>query len=214
MAVNDDKPVCLVLHGCRQGIRDDKGRLDIERYAKKLFKKLSKTYRVKVLQARHPLSDQEQGRQWYAKPLHIQDIPLGIPFEDDYMQTIHELHETIERSDPQGRGVLLVGFSQGANVIDTYLAHQPEPALVTAAILFSGYGFVSSERRDVDVPTIYVGHPDDSIVPFPDGSEPYCSWMNSYDDIRVLEHDTRCKNNHGIPTRATLLDEIIKHISP
>jgi predicted esterase len=207
----NEKPVCFVLHGCRQGIRDDKGRLDVERYANKLLKKTGKHSDVEFVEASYTYTDsetgQQQGKHWYAKQLQIADIPLGIPFEDGYMETINRLHDIIVAYGD--RPVVLFGFSQGANVVDTYLAHHPEPVAVLAAVLFSGYGFVSTERQTIDVPTLYVGHPDDTIVPFPDGTVPYCSWMDSYNDLKVFTHDTRCKNSHGIPTRAKLLDEII-----
>ena len=203
----DAKPVCVVLHGCCQGTRDDKGRLDIQRYGKKLWKKIGRRCNVQFLEADYDYinteTGQQQGKHWYEKQLQVADIPSGIPFEDGYMQTINRLHEIVVANSDQP--VVLVGFSQGANVIDTYLAHHPEPAPVMAAILFSGYGFVSSQRRSISIPTVYVGHPEDSIVPFPDDS----SWLSSYDNLKVFTHDTRCKNNHGIPTRAKLLDEII-----
>ncbi|MBB19620.1 MAG: hypothetical protein CMP20_09195 [Rickettsiales bacterium] len=207
----DEKPVCIVLHGCCQGTRDNKGRLDIERYGKKLWKKARKRSDVEFVEALYtyinPETDQQQGKHWYDKQLQVADIPHGIAFEDGYMQTVEHLHDIIVGFGD--RPVVLVGFSQGANVIDTYLAHHAKPVSVLAAVLFSGYGFVSTKRQTISVPTVYVGHPEDSIVPFPDGTEPYCSWMDSYENLKVFTHDTRCKNNHGIPTRATLLDEII-----
>lgn len=204
---NDGKPTVLVLHGCRQGKLDDlSGSVDVYSYARTLHKKLRTKYGTLYALAPHTFYDEEtgceRGRHWFEKQLKIEDIPGGIDFDEELMMpTLDMLHETISKFNVS----VLVGFSQGANVIDTYLAHHPAPHPITSVVLFSGYGFKCDDRRTVDVPCLLVGCPEDNIVPWP-------TQFVSYENTKAITHIGRPLKPHSLPKSAKVYTKVAAFI--
>lgn len=200
-----DKPVVLVLHGCRQGTLS-RGFIDIASYGKKLFKKLSKTRRVAFVFAQYDFVDpdtgEKKGKHWFNKQIVIDEIPVGIDYDASWaMHTLHRLHATIEKYEARE----LIGFSQGSNVIDTYLAHYDAPHPIDCVVLFSGYGFVCDDRKEVRVPCLMVGCPDDNVVPWK-------PMHMSYASVEFLEHEGLPENKHCLPKKASVFTKVVSFV--
>jgi predicted esterase len=202
---DEDKPCVLVLHGCCQGTLL-RGTIDIASYGKKLWHKLSKHYRVVFAFAPHVFVDaetgKERGKHWFAKQLEVDQIPVGIPYSEELTSTtLDRLHATIGTFDAR----VLIGFSQGSNVIDTYLAHHPDTHPVDCVVLFSGYGLTCDDRKEVDVPCMMVGCPEDDVVPWPPR-------FVSYETIETIEHDGTANNKHVMPKRASDFTKVVEFV--
>lgn len=201
-----DKPCALVLHGCRQGTLL-RGIIDIASYGKKLWSKLRKHYRVVFVFAPHDFVDSEtqekRGKHWFEKQLEVKDIPLGIAFSDDLTSiTLDRLHATISSFDAR----VLIGFSQGSNVIDTYLAHHENPHPIDSVVLFSGYGFVCDNRKQVEVPCLMVGCSEDNVVPWP-------PIYMSYETEERIEHEGTPNNKHVMPKKASVFSKVVAFVT-
>lgn len=210
--LEDNRVTVLVLHGCCQGnlIPSPSGeeKIDIMSYGKVLWKKLGKTRRIVFARAPYLYLEENgmpRGLHWYPDQLDVADIPKGIPYNPKrHYPTLESLHKTIEQVGVD----VLVGFSQGANVIDTYLAHYNEPFPLSHAVLFSGYGFTCEgeiTRRVVTTPTLFVGCPDDNIVPWPPR-------FVSYEHFECWEHAGNKNNPHVLPSKKPFVNDIIEWI--
>ncbi len=92
---------------------------------------------------------------------------------------------------------VLLGFSQGANVVDTYLSHR-EHAGIKCAVIMSGYSLVDPGRKDkVDVPVLGVVSEADDVVPHDLNPIDYVS-------TKVLTHN----KGHKLPTSNPQIREI------
>lgn len=59
---------------------------------------------------------------------------------------------------------VLLGFSQGANVVDTFLAYKGNPR-IKCAVIMSGYSLVDPKRVSHTIPVLGVISEIDDIVP-------------------------------------------------
>jgi len=129
----------------------------------------------------HPLG----GKTWYKRPLEVKEIGK-IPYDEDLvMDTLNDVSKVIEDLKID----VLLGFSQGANVVDTFLAYKGNDN-IKRAVIMSGYSLVDSTRKkEIDVPVVGVISEADDVVPHnlnPTG------YTTSY----VINHD----KGHKLPT--------------
>ncbi len=170
----------LCLHGCNQ--------------TEEMFKRLLKTYiqlgekqynlKFHFTEAKYDHPD--GGKTWYNKSLNVEDIGT-IEYDkdlvEDCMENISELIKSLNIH-------VLLGFSQGGNVVDTFLSHHINENIICAVIM-SGYSLVDSNRLNkIDVPVLTVISESDNIVPI--------KWNpNDYIENYVLNHD----KGHKLPTK-------------
>lgn len=180
----------LCLHGCNQTQSAFEGYM-------KNFIKLGKQYNLNMnfIEAKydHPIG----GKTWYHKPLVVEDIGR-IEYDQSLVQnTLDDIYNIIEEKDIS----VLFGFSQGGNVIDTFLTYRGHSNLKCAVIL-SGYNLVNSERDKftdkIDIPVLLVGSDDDTVVPY----EFTPTYKNSFE----LKHN----KGHKLPTKNTEIRKICK----
>lgn len=212
---DDNRVTILVLHGCCQGnLIPSKGgeeKLDIMSYGKVLWKKLGKDNRIVFARAPYLYLEEDgtqRGLHWYQDQLDVADIPGGIPYDPErHYSTLESLHKTIEQVGAD----VLIGFSQGSNVIDTYLTHYggvEGEGCISRAVLFSGYGFTCEgeiSRRVVTTPTLFVGCPQDNIVPWPPR-------FVSYERFECWQHAGNKNNPHVLPSKKPFINDIVEWI--
>jgi predicted esterase len=185
----------LCLHGCNQ-TKDMFGSI------LKAFMELASTYEKNksikfnwhFVEAKydHPFG----GKTWYNKPLDVAQI--GSIEMDNMLvaDALADLDKTINDLDIH----VLFGFSQGGNVVDTYLTNIPTNKIKCAAI-FSGYDLINKARMPVPIPVINVCSDIDEIVP--------SKFMPIYPNMTIKKHD----KGHKIPTSRPLQREILDFIA-
>lgn len=190
------KPVIniLVLHGCNQ----------TESMCRSIFKpfiELAETYAKKAnitikwhfIEAKYAHPD--GGKTWYSKPLvvsQIGSIPMDHSIVDDTLADIDKIINDLNIN-------VLFGFSQGGNVVDTYLMNCLAEK-IKCAVIFSGYDFIDTERKQIDIPVMNVCSDADEIVP--------SKFMPVYQKMVVKKHD----KGHKIPTSKPFQREILDFV--
>ena len=176
----------LCLHGCNQT------QTMFESLMKNYVKLGEKQYNLKFFftEAKyvHPIG----GKTWYKRPLDVSLIG-SIPYEEDLvMETLNDIDKLIEDNNIS----VLLGFSQGANVVDTFLAYKGNPK-IRCAVIMSGYSLVDPKRENVSVPVLGVASEKDDIVPFE---------LNpiQYDAHYLISHD----KGHKLPTQNTIIRQV------
>ncbi len=179
----------LCLHGCNQTESMFKDLM------KNFIKLGEKQYNIKFhfTEAKydHPLGN----KTWYKTPLHVPDIGKIHYDENLVMDTLLDIDFIIKEKNIS----VLLGFSQGANVVDTYLAYMNRDGNIKRGVLMSGYSLVDEERRkDIDVPILGVISDSDTVVP---------SVLNptGYKESLVIKHD----KGHKLPTSNKTIREIL-----
>ena len=145
-----------------------------------------------------PFPHSETGRTWYNKELTLSDIGYMSFSEDLTCDTLNMLDTYIKTHEID----ILVGFSQGGNVVDTYLRHRPNT--IKCAVLFSGYSLITS------IPPVYphtsilnVVSEQDNIVPVT-----FIPEFPKHQFTNTIYHD----KGHKIPTSPIILREIMDFI--
>lgn len=143
----------LCLHGCNQT------KSMYESILKSLVKIGTKSHDLEFFfieaEYEHPLG----GFTWYNRPLEVKDIG-SIEYDDDLVRScMDQIQRAIDELDID----VLVGFSQGGNVVDTYLATH-EDTRIKRAIIFSGYELNNKDRQTVKIPTLSVYSEEDTVV--------------------------------------------------
>lgn len=179
----------LCLHGCNQTetmFRD---------LMKNFIKLGEKQYGIKFhfTEAKydHPLG----GKTWYKVPLHVPDIGTIAYSEDLVKDTMDDIRELIHKNNI----TVLLGFSQGANVVDTYLAYFNNDNLIKRAVILSGYSLVDNNRNpSINVSVLGVVSDSDTVV---------SSNLNptGYKTSQVIKHD----KGHKLPTSNTTIRQIL-----
>ena len=173
------KPVnVLCLHGCNQ--------------TEKMFRDLLKNY-IKLGEKQYNLKfhfteavyDHPQGgKTWYCQPLDVKEIG-SIKYDEELVsKTLDYIGELIVKLEID----VLLGFSQGANVVDTFLSHRDHPN-IKRCVLLSGYSLIDENRKPVDIPCLSVVSKEDTIVPM-------SLTPTDYNENIVLIHD----KGHKLPT--------------
>jgi len=179
MAIN-----VLCLHGCNQTQEM------FQRLMKNYIRLGEKQYNLKFhfTEAKydHPLG----GKTWYNKPLNVSDIGT-IEYNE---KLVSDALDNIVLLVKENNISVLLGFSQGANVVDTFLTYRP--GLVERAVIMSGYSLVDPDRKTSNIPVMIVSSEQDTVVP--------CKLNPRYEKTSTLVHD----KGHKLPTRNTQIREI------
>ncbi len=150
----------LCLHGCGQ-TRDQ-----FEKLMKKYVKVGERDYNLKFYftQAKYDWPfGAPGGKTWYKEPLIVSEIGKQ-PYDPILVKdTMDDIDGLIKHYDIH----VLLGFSQGGNVVDTYFEYRRfrfPTILPLRAVIMSGYSFVDF-RRSTDVPKLSVVSKRDKVVP-------------------------------------------------
>jgi len=182
-------PRVLCLHGCNQT------RAAFEGYLKALVAMGVKHHELEFvfLEARHDHS--QGGKTWYARELDVGQIGK-LELEPAMVEpTLLDVHAAV-----LAHGIdVLLGFSQGGNVVDAYLASRPSSP-VKCAVIMSGYELLDPARPTVRVPLLSVmSAADPSGPPNPAHEDPVVPAAlapSHYERVEVLRHT----KGHRIPT--------------
>lgn len=134
-------------------------------------------------------------KTWYNVELDVAKI--GTIEYDDLMvnPTLDMLDKVILNLNID----VLIGFSQGGNVVDTYLVNKQNQ--IKCAVIFSGYNLVDSNRKtDIETHVMNVYSDQDTIVP--------SKFMPIYKNMITKAHD----KGHKLPTSKPYVREIIDYI--
>ena len=179
-----DKINVLCLHGCNQ--------------TQEMFKRLLKNY-IKFGEKQYGLKfhfteakydHPDGGKTWYNKPLNVADIG-SIKYDEDLVSDTLDDIETIIKDNNIH---VLLGFSQGANVVDTFISHRDSG--IKCAVIMSGYSLVDVKeltRKELTMPLLGVVSNSDTVVPI------------EYNPTEMtLIHD----KGHKLPTRNSEIRKI------
>lgn len=145
-----------VLHGCCQNA--DMIENLLKSYIKKI-KNIAPDTEFHFIDAQYV--HHEKGRMWYRTPLDLKrigsdDIPTS-DIEDtlDYIEAYIKIREIN----------CLIGFSQGANVVSTYLRTRNSDLHIERAAIISGYDFPKYTNKHIhNIPLVFVYSKEDDIV--------------------------------------------------
>ena len=115
----------------------------------------------------------------------------------DY-QLVQSTLDDIEKEINDLQINVLFGFSQGGNVVDTFLVNRINQ--ISCAVILAGYNLVDPNREMVDTPVLNVCSDLDEIVP--------TKFMPVYKNMVVQKHN----KGHKIPSSKPFLREIVKFI--
>lgn len=175
----------LCLHGCNQS--EDMLR-SILKTLIKIGNKCDIQFHFIQAMYEHSLG----GYTWYEKELDVSEIG-NIQLDGSMISScMKQVHEYITKHDI----TVLLGFSQGGNVVDTYLNEYPDSP-INRALIFSGYELVNQERKKLKVPLLSFYSEMDDIVPSKHRPSNY----------QVLYEEKHLKG-HRFPTGNPLLRKI------
>lgn len=175
----------LCLHGCCQT-------KDVFKQILKNYIKLGeKQYNLKFHFIEAKYDHPDNGKTWFEEVLIVNDIG-NIKYKPDIIDPVlDEINDVIDMLDIH----ILMGFSQGGNVVTSLLNYKFNKNLLGAVIL-SGYGFSKSMvSDDINIPVLGIASESDTIVPF-----------ELTPTKVILKHD----KGHKIPTKKSFIRHILK----
>jgi predicted esterase len=140
------------------------------------------------------------GKTWYNKPLVVGDIG-NIEYS---AELVNDTMDDISKLITEHNISVLLGFSQGANVVDTYLTYKKDMR-IKCGIMFCGYSLVDPDREKLqsNTPIMNIVSEQDLIVPH--NLAPLM-----YNGVKeLMKHE----KGHKIPTSKPHLREICNFIS-
>lgn len=182
-------PNVLCLHGCNQDLAMFKS---IMRDFMKIGEQNGCKFFFTEAKYDHPLGL----KTWYKVPLNVKDIG-NIEYTSELVEdTMNDIERLIDEHNID----VLLGFSQGGNVVDTYCYYKDDKRIKCAVIL-SGYSFVDKNRQPKDFPVLNVCSDSDEVV----FSKLAPTFLNS----TTMKHD----KGHKLPTSKPMLRDIISFIN-
>lgn len=179
----------LCLHGCCQSGEA------IAHYMKNLIKICESLANIDFVFLDAQYDHSVKGRHWFPEQLEIEKIGKIAISDVTWGPTLDYVEEAITTQQPD----VVIGFSQGANVLDTYLSKKDSYG-IKRAVLFSGYSLMDDERKPRDLPVLVVHGTNDEVVPF--------ELYPRYPHTRLIEHT----KGHALPSSKPVLREIAKFI--
>lgn len=184
----------LCLHGCNQTQEIFEG---LTKQFRSIATTYSKTQNCDInfyyieAQYDHSLG----GKTWYNVELNVNKIGV-IEYEENVVR------DTLEMLDKKIKELninVLLGFSQGGNVIDTYLTHVENN--IKCAVIFSGYNLIDPNRNlKCETHVMNVCSDIDTIVPI--------KFMPIYKNMEIKYHN----KGHKLPTSKPYIREIINYV--
>ncbi len=184
---SDETVHVLCLHGCNQTVE--------------MFQSILKDW-IKIGGNSHGLvfhfleaayDHPDGGKTWYCRPLEVDKIG-SIDMDHDL---IRSAMEDLDAKIKEVGASVLLGFSQGGNVVDSYLAHYNKEGLIKRAVLCSTYPLVEDRRPNDQIPIVSVFSEADTIVP------PSCR-PTAYTEIEEITHS----KGHKIVTSKPVIRRI------
>lgn len=166
-----------ILHGCRQN------KTIFEQLMVKYVKKL-KAMNVEAkwifIEGQYDYiseTGETKGKMWYSELLNIETIGIENIFTDSIIATMTFIDNIVT----QNKVDILLGFSQGGNVVSTYLKSVRNEQ-IKCAIIMAGYDFPIYRSITSTVPVLYITSEYDEIVP-PKHT------LIGYDNLTTMYHD-------------------------
>ena len=183
MIANPTKVLCF--HGCGQTKHKLAGIL-------KEYTRIGEQYNLEFywLEAKYHQPGGEL--TWYNKILVLDDIG-SIAYSPELVSDVLEdidLYINTHQID------VLWGFSQGGNVVDTFLRHKGNKRIRTA-VIFSGYALVEDQPIVSDLSILNVISKEDEVVP-------HLLAPNAYKSTKTIYHN----KGHRIPNARDVIREI------
>lgn len=176
----------LCLHGCRQTQEMFQGILEP-------YVRIGKKIGVNFFFCEGRYDYPEQGKMWLPYVLDLSAVGK-VAYQPELLQAVmDDLDFLIKQYDIS----ILLGFSQGANIVDTYCQYRRNPK-IQKVILLSGYSFVDSNRTMIPIPCLNVVSKGDSIVPKDLAPRDYLS-------VKEITHD----KGHKVPVKTPIVKEIL-----
>jgi predicted esterase len=181
-----------LLHGCRQNSEMFNNLL--KDYIKKIIKEYPNTTFFPIEgQYDHP----EKGKMWFKTLLELDKIGTDDVPQDDINITLNYLENIIRENNIN----FLIGFSQGGNVISTYLRLRNNDEHIKKAIIISSYDFPQYQNIHISIPILLIGSKEDIIVKF-DLLPINC------DNATIFEHNKGHIINHNKSFITSVIDWI------
>ena len=140
----------------------------------------------------------ESSRMWYETVLRIESIGFDNTPHEHIIFTLDYLEMKIELHDID----ILIGFSQGANLVDTYVRLRNLNSKIKKVIIFNGYTFPRYETLLPNVQKgIIVTSQSDEIVP------PH-TLCNNYLNSSYFEHE----KGHKIKTNNSFIRTVVQSL--
>ncbi len=175
-------PEChvLCLHGCNQNTEAFTGYLSN-------FSRILKKYNVVLHYLEAPYDHPRGGKTWLAVPLDIADI--GIQKYDQETLEINKTLDMIHTEIVKNNVSILLGFSQGGNMVDLYLGYKNDDNMIKKGIVISGYYLVDADRKNNDTVSVLIIESDSDDIVKPEYSPQH------YKNKETIKHD----KGHKIP---------------
>ena len=180
----------LCLHGCNQ--TEGMFRDLMKNYIRLGEKQYGLKFHFMEGQYDHP----NGGKTWYNKPLDVKEIGSIVYDEELTKDTLCHLDRLIDENQID----VLLGFSQGANVVDTFMTHAKHPN-IKRVVLMSGYSLIDPTNQTVNVPCLSVISESDTIVP-------HLLNPTNYKKSHVIPHN----KGHKLPTSNKTIRDICEFI--
>lgn len=167
----------LCLHGCNQ--------------SEAMFQSLLKGWKKILAQHNLELHYIQGAREhhlgnytWYEEDLDVDQIGVAEYHEELVKPCLERVHSYIHENGITA----LLGFSQGGNVIDTYLSQYEGVTPIQRAVILSGYELVDPGRKALATPLLSYYSEADTIVPARFRPK-------NYENLIEVAHD----NGHKLP---------------
>ena len=187
----------LCLHGCNQ---TEKMFQDLMKPMIQLANTFCKSKECKMIwhfvEAKYDHS--LGGKTWYNVELNVEQIGSIQMCLEMVNPTLDDIDKIIKNLAID----VLLGFSQGGNVVDTYLTNKYNSldCLIKCAVIFSGYDLIDPNRKKIEIPVLNVCSDSDEIV------KPI--YMPIYPNMTIMKHE----KGHKLPTSKPFVREIIQFI--
>jgi predicted esterase len=138
------------------------------------------------------------GKTWFQPELSLDQIGQDVVEIDEIKSVLSDIHDFIINNSIN----VLFGFSQGGNVIDSYLRLY-ETSNLKCSVICSGYSFpmLVKIKNDINLPILYLGSEADDIVPLKE--------KPIYKNEKIILHD----KGHKVPTQKAIVRQIIDFIN-
>lgn len=136
----------------------------------------------------------QKGKMWYSKEFEVSDIGIIKLDHSIVDNTLDELDTVISNLKID----VLLGFSEGSNLVDTHILNKSNS--IKCCVIFSGYSFVDTNRKQIDIPMMNVCSDIDEIVKI--------QFMPIYKNMIVKKHNM----GHKIPMSKPFIREIIEFV--
>ena len=163
----------LCLHGCNQT------KEMFESVMKNFVNIVSKDPKFSVTFIQADYLHPDGGYTWYHVPLVVKDIGVIAYSEDLVKPTMDNIQQIITEKNIN----VLLGFSQGGNVVDVYCKYFNQNKQIKKAIIMSSYSLCNENEPQIsDIPVLNVVSESDVVVP-------HNLYPKSYVESYLIKHE-------------------------